>query len=187
MMDARYEGRAADYRVHALRLAQELVALCSDCSVTVATAESCTAGMVASTIAGVPGASDVLRGGAVTYVNEVKHDLLGVSQEVLDSVGAVSFACACQMAESARHVFGSSLAVSITGFAGPGGGTAEDPVGTVYIGIASRDGSRAERCHFEGDRDDVRAAACRRACECLLSAAHELQASGTVSFSFFDA
>ena len=84
-------------------------------------------------------------------------------------------------------MFGSNLAVSITGFAGPGGGTAEDPVGTVYIGIASRDGSRAERCHFEGNRDDVRAAACRRACECLLSAAHELQASGTVSFSFFDA
>ena len=158
MMGDRYEGRAADHRVHALRLAQELVALCSDCSVTVATAESCTAGMVASTIAGVPGASDVLRGGAVTYVNEVKHDLLGVSQDV---------------------------AVSITGFAGPGGGTAEDPVGTVYIGIASRDGSRAERCHFEGDRDDVRAAACRRACECLVSAAHELQAVGTVSFSFF--
>ena len=66
MMGDRYEGRAADHRVHALRLAQELVALCSDCSVTVATAESCTAGMVASTIGGVPGASDVLRGGAVT-------------------------------------------------------------------------------------------------------------------------
>lgn len=155
----------------AAQVATQLVACATKVGVTVATAESCTAGMVASTIAGVPGASEVLRGGAVTYVNEIKHKVLGVSQETLDTVGAVSADCARQMATGARVLFETDCAVSVTGFAGPGGGTPEEPVGTVYLGIATPAGVRAERCQFAGDRTAVREAACLRACELLLEAA----------------
>ena len=136
--------------------AQRLVAFASAHGLTVATAESCTAGRVAAVVGGVPGASEVLRGGAVTYMNEIKHRVLGVSEKTLATVGAVSERCACEMATGARALFGSDAAVSITGFAGPGGGTADNPVGTVYLGIADQDGARAVRRHFNGDRDDVR-------------------------------
>ncbi len=159
----------------AAQVAAQLVSCATEAGVTVATAESCTAGMVASTIAGIPGASEVLRGGAVTYVDDIKHKVLGVRQETLDTVGAVSHDCACQMAAGARALFETDCAVSVTGFAGPGGGTAEEPVGTVYLGIATPEGVRAERCHFEGDRTAVRETACLRACELLLEAAQKIR------------
>lgn len=166
-----------DGQARALRAAGEvatgLVHACQQLGLTVATAESCTAGLVASTIAQVPGASEVLHGGAVTYVNEIKHRVLGVSQETLDTVGAVSFDCARQMAEGARRVFGADLAVSVTGYAGPGGGSSRDPVGTVYFGIAAPDTFSVTRCCFAGDRAAVRAQACTRALELLLAAAAE--------------
>lgn len=165
-----------DVRGRAEVAARELVRWCSERGITVATAESCTAGMVVSTIADVPGASEVLRGGAVTYVNQIKHAVLGVSQEVLDTVGAVSVPCAREMAQGARRVFSSDVAVSITGYAGPGGGTEEDPVGTVYLGVATAQGVQVERCSFEGDRAQVRAAACARAIELLCTGAQSLQA-----------
>lgn len=177
----------ADLMAEAEQTARELVACAGAAGLTVATAESCTAGMVASTIADIPGASEVLRGGAVTYVNEIKHRVLSVSRETLDGVGAVSSACACEMAQGARRVFETDVAVSVTGFAGPGGGTPEEPVGTVYIGLAWADDVRAERCRFTGDRTAVRQAACLRACEHLLGACRELGDRGVVSFQYLEA
>lgn len=164
----------SDLETEAEAVARQLVSVTAGAGLTVATAESCTAGMVASTIADVPGASEVLRGGAVTYVNEIKHRVLGVRRETLDGVGAVSSACACEMAEGARRVFGTDVAVSVTGFAGPGGGTPEEPVGTVYFGVASPEGTRFERCSFSGDRSAVRRAACLHACELLRDVCREL-------------
>ena len=154
--------------------AQRLVTFASAHGLTVATAESCTAGRVAAVVGGVPGASEVLRGGAVTYVNEIKHRVLGVSEKTLATVGAVSERCACEMAAGARALFGSDAAVSITGFAGPGGGTADNPVGTVYLGIADQDGARAVRRHFNGDRDDVRWQATMEALRLLRSSCEDI-------------
>lgn len=154
----------------AREVAHKLVDSAAACGATVATAESCTAGLVASTIASVPGASDVLRGGAVTYVNEIKHRLLGVSSETLERYTAVSSPCAREMAEGARALFQVSAAVSVTGYAGPGGGTAEDPVGTVYFGISTASGVDTHRKVFSGSRDEVRWQAAAFALELLCSA-----------------
>lgn len=143
--------------------AARLVNACSARQLTVSTAESCTAGMVASAIAGIPGASSVLRGGAVTYVNEVKHAVLGVSEDSLERYTEVSSQVAEEMAEGSRRVFTSDIAVSLTGYAGPGGGTDLNPVGTVYIGCSDANHTMSERCAFAGDRDAVRAQAALRA------------------------
>ncbi|MDM8299798.1 CinA family protein [Collinsella tanakaei] len=143
--------------------AARLVEACSSRQLTVSTAESCTAGMVASAIAGIPGASSVLRGGAVTYVNEVKHAVLGVSERSLECYTEVSSQVAEEMADGSRRVFSSDIAVSLTGYAGPGGGTEINPVGTVYIGCSDAFRTSSERCMFAGDRDAVRAQAALRA------------------------
>ena len=123
---------------------------------TVSTAESCTAGMVASLIADIPGASEVLRGGAVTYCDDIKHQVLGVSIETLDRFTAVSMQTAQEMAQGSRQLFSSTVAVSLTGYAGPGGGTSADPAGTVYIGIDSARGTRSHRYVFQDTRNVVR-------------------------------
>lgn len=148
--------------------ARELVDRARGIGLTLATAESCTAGLVAARIADIPGASDVLRGGAVTYCDAVKRRVLGVSEDTLRLQSAVSDPCAREMAVGARGLFEADMAVSITGYAGPGGGTLDDPAGTVYIGLA--DGRRATcaRCSFEGSRNDVRAHAALFALQMLL-------------------
>jgi len=118
----------------------------------VATAESCTGGAVAARLVAVSGSSAYFMGGVVPYANEAKRDLLGVPQETLERHGAVSVETALAMAQGARRAFGTDLAVSTTGVAGPGGGSAAKPVGLVYIALAA-DG--AERCHryiWDGDR-----------------------------------
>ena len=120
---------------------------------TIATAESCTAGMIGARIGDIPGASDVFLGGVISYANEVKEDVLGVSSETLRSVGAVSEECAAQMAEGARKRIGSDIAVSVTGIAGPGGGTPEKPVGTVCFGVSTAAGTYTETKHFSGKSD----------------------------------
>ena len=110
----------------------------------IAAAESCTGGMVTQKITNVSGASAVLDGSIVSYANEIKAGLLGVSEEVLKQKGAVSSECALQMAEGVRKLMGADIGVSVTGIAGPTGGTAEKPVGTVYIAVSTVEGSRAE-------------------------------------------
>ncbi|WP_448658135.1 CinA family protein [Sphingomonas sp. CJ99] len=105
---------------------------------TVVLAESCTGGLVAAALTEIPGASDVLLGSLVTYSNEAKMDLLGVSLDVLETFGAVSVATAWRMAQSALNQTGASVAVAITGIAGPGGGTPKKPVGTVVFARAER-------------------------------------------------
>ena len=123
---------------------------------TFGTAESLTGGMIAAKVASVSGASAVLMGGVVAYDPRVKHEVLGVEQAVIDTVGVVSRECAMQMALGARRVLGVDVAVSATGIAGPTGGTPETPVGTVFIGCADATGVRVDECHFTGDRQSVR-------------------------------
>jgi PncC family amidohydrolase len=122
----------------------------------VSTAESCTGGMIASRIVGVPGASAVFLGGAVTYAPELKTALLGVRARTIEECGVVSREVAREMAEGCRARFGTELAISVTGLAGPGGGTEDVPVGRVFIGIAGPGETRVIRETFSGDRETVR-------------------------------
>ena len=136
-------------------------------------AESCTGGLAAAAVVAVAGASEIFYGGIVSYDSSVKQKLLGVSQTVLDTVGAVSEACAAQMAKGARAAIGTNIAVSVTGLAGPGGGSAEKPVGTVYIGIDSARGSRVLGLSL-GDAGDRTAIRERAVYEMLAAAIEEV-------------
>ncbi|MCW2867052.1 MAG: Competence/damage-inducible CinA-like protein [Marmoricola sp.] len=138
---------------------EEVVALeLLDRGWTISTAESCTAGLLAGRLADRPGSSAYLLGGLVTYANEAKRDLLGVPQELLDTVGAVSAEVARAMADGARDRLGTDVGVGITGVAGPGGGTAEKPVGLVHLCATSGDGGVVAReVRLGGDRAGVRA------------------------------
>ena len=136
---------------------------------TCATAESCTGGGVGYAITGVSGSSAVFWGGIISYDNSVKRDVLGVPEEVLATKGAVSSECATAMAEGVRRRLNTDLAVSITGIAGPGGGSAEKPVGLVWFGLASKLGTTTEKKIFPGDREAVRTAAIEYALGLLLA------------------
>ena len=150
--------------------AEKLVKVLTEKKMTCATAESCTGGGVGYTITAVPSASAVFWGGIISYDNSVKHGVLGVPEEVLATKGAVSSECAAAMAEGARRRLETDLAVSITGIAGPGGGSAEKPVGLVWFGVASPSGTITEKEIFPGDREAVRAAAIEHALQLLLNA-----------------
>src|ERR1044072_535574 len=130
--------------------------LCRAQGLTLATAESCTGGLVAAGLTSVPGSSDVFLGGVVTYANEVKARELGVPHELLERHGAVSAEVAEAMAAGARDLLGADVAVAITGIAGPDGGTPEKPVGLVYLHAESPSGSRTADFVFPGDRDGIR-------------------------------
>lgn len=138
------------------RVAENLVALLRARGMTCATAESCTGGGVGALVTSVAGSSDVFAGGVISYSNEVKRRVLGVSAGALEEFGAVSAQVAAQMAEGARRLLGVDFAVSLTGIAGPGGGSDEKPVGLVWFGLASAEGVRTEKAIFRGDRADVR-------------------------------
>ena len=135
---------------------------------TVATAESCTGGMIGGLLTAVPGASRVFKGGVISYTNEIKNRLLGVDGELLETCGAVSAPVAEAMARGARAALGTDLAVSVTGLAGPGGDEYGNPVGTVFVGFADKKTVRAEEYHFAGDREAVRQQAVRAALEGIL-------------------
>lgn len=151
--------------------ARTLVDLLNAASLTCSTAESCTGGGIGAAITSVPGASAVFNGGAIVYANSAKRDVLGVPAEILDKCGAVSAECAAAMAEGARRLYRTDLAVSATGIAGPGGGSAEKPVGLVWFAIASSGGVRAEKALFPGGRDEIRAEAVIHAIGMLSAAA----------------
>jgi PncC family amidohydrolase len=123
---------------------------------TLATAESCTGGLIAGAITDVAGASSVFAGGVVTYTNGLKERLLGVPHEILLNYGAVSEPVAQAMAIGAQDRLGADYAVAVTGIAGPGGGTEEKPVGLVYIAVARPGAVVVHRHHFAGDRGAVR-------------------------------
>jgi len=143
----------------AMSVAEKLVTLLKANGLTCGTAESCTGGGVGSAITGVPGSSAVFAGGIISYANDIKERVLGVSAETLATVGAVSSESAAQMAKGARELLRVDLAVSLTGIAGPDGGSPEKPVGLVWFGLATPNGVRTEKAIFRGDREAVRAQA----------------------------
>ncbi len=119
---------------------------------TLSTAESCTGGMISQLITSVPGASDYFLGSVTSYANSVKEGVLGVPAEIIETFGAVSSECVAKMAEGVRRLTGSDFSVATSGIAGPGGGSAEKPVGLVWIGVCSPAGTKTESLVFKGDR-----------------------------------
>ena len=164
-------------------LASVVIDLCRDASMRIAVAESCTGGMLGSHITDVPGASDVFHGGLIAYDNRVKRQLLGVLDSDLAEQGAVSEPVALQMAKGIRVRLGTEIGVSITGIAGPGGGTPEKPVGTVWIAVDVSEGrppiprpdgeppitpyAEARVFHFIGNRDEIRYRAAQAALDMI--------------------
>ena len=141
-------------------------------NMTIATAESCTGGMIGAALTAVSGVSECYGFGVVTYANEAKEKLLGVSHTTLETVGAVSYETACEMAQGALKLSGADIAISVTGIAGPGGGTEEKPVGLVYIGIAQKNGEvKAYKNNFLGGRDAVRTQTVVKALELAIKTA----------------
>ena len=135
---------------------KDVIKKATDKSLQLSTAESCTGGLIAGSLTAIAGSSAVVQGGVVSYSNDVKQGVLGVLQTDLASKGAVSSEVAQQMCEGSRKLLKTDIAVSVTGIAGPGGGSAEKPVGTVWFGVASAAGTKSEVKHFDGDREQVR-------------------------------
>jgi nicotinamide-nucleotide amidase len=147
-------------------LAAVVLDLCRARKLKLAVAESCTGGLLGERLTNIPGSSDAFLGGVIAYDNAVKRELLGVSAEALDEHGAVSEPVALQMAAGIRKRTGADLGVSVTGIAGPGGGTAEKPVGLVWIAVDAND-AKARRFHVGGDRAEIRQRAAQAALEML--------------------
>jgi nicotinamide-nucleotide amidase len=147
-------------------IAAVVLDLCRARGLTIAVAESCTGGMLGERLTSVPGSSDVFLGGVIAYHNDIKRDALGVRQADLDAFGAVSEPVALQMAAGVRERMGADIGISVTGVAGPGGGTAEKPVGLVWIAAHVSDG-KARRLHAGGDRAEIRQRAVQAALEML--------------------
>jgi nicotinamide-nucleotide amidase len=151
-----------------LALAEAVVARCRARNWRLATAESCTGGLVAAALTAIAGSSDVVERSFVAYSNEAKIELLGVSAETIATHGAVSAETTAAMARGTIARAPVDLAVAVTGVAGPGGGTPQKPVGLVYLGVAKKDGTaRVERRIFSGDRALIRNAALVLALELL--------------------
>ena len=155
-------------------LAKTLALQCIEKKVTFGTAESCTGGLISAFITDIAGASAVFYGGIVSYDNSIKEKLLGVHAETLREKGAVSSETALEMSAGAVRALGVDLAVSVTGIAGPGGGTDKKPVGLVYISVASQRGLSVTENHFSGDRESVRLQTVQKALSLLLAEAEQL-------------
>ena len=156
-----------------LSLAENVLAACRARGWRLATAESCTGGLVAAALTAIAGSSEVIERGFFTYSNAAKHELLGVQRETIAEHGAVSAETAAAMARGAVVRAGVDLAVSVTGIAGPGGGTPQKPVGLVYLGIATRtSAARVERRVYSGDRTEIRRAALVEALRMLAAEAN---------------
>ena len=149
-------------------LAREVIARLKSEGKTLATAESCTGGLLGKLLTDVPGASSVYKGGVISYVNEVKHRLLGVDQQALDVCTAVSRETAHEMAKGAREVVRSDAGVSTTGLAGPDGDGTGRPVGLVYVALDMEGFSYCRELHLTGDRAEIRDQTAREALSMLL-------------------
>jgi PncC family amidohydrolase len=158
-------------------LVSSLQALCLERGVTVATAESCTGGLIAKLITDVSGSSGYFRGGIVSYSNEVKVRLLGVPEEQLAAHGAVSAQVARSMAVGARDSTGADLAIAVTGVSGPSGGSAAKPVGLTYVAAADALGVEVRRFVWAADRLGNREATARAAFEMLLDRVKAIRAA----------
>ncbi len=151
-------------------LARKVIEVCASQKKKIVTAESCTGGLVAAVLTQISGSSAVVERGFITYDNGAKVEVLGVMPELLEQAGAVSGEVAEAMAQGALEFSHADIAVSVTGIAGPTGGTPQKPVGLVYIGLANRDGAIFHyKCMFKGDRDDVRMQAVGEALKLLMS------------------
>ena len=160
-----------DFPAEIINRAEFLIELCRDKNIRLSTIESCTGGLLSGCLTDVAGSSDVLDRGFVTYSNEAKHEEVGVRQKSLEQFGAVSDVVAREMCAGAMRRDGVGATVSLTGIAGPGGGTDIKPVGLVFIGIATRSVAPvAHRYVFNGNRQEVRAAAIVKALELLTTA-----------------
>ncbi len=151
-----------------MSLEEQVVSILLEKGLTLTTAESCTAGLIASRLVNVPGISSVFMQGYITYSNESKQRLIGVSKESLETYGAVSSRVAEEMAAGAAESAGCDVAISCTGIAGPDGGTKEKPVGLVYMGCYVKGKLTVLENHFSGSRQEVREASAKKALELLL-------------------
>jgi nicotinamide-nucleotide amidase len=152
--------------------AEALLSRCRNRGLKLATAESCTGGMIAATLTAISGSADVFERGYITYSNEAKTEMLGISAGLIETAGAVSEEVARAMAEAAVARSRADFAVSVTGIAGPTGGSTDKPVGLVWLGLAGREGPvRTERHVFPGDRSHIRIATVARAFAMLREAA----------------
>lgn len=158
-----------------MSVAFTLIPALTERHLTIATAESCTGGLIGAALTDVPGASAVYLGGVISYANEVKIGLLGVDADTLAQNGAVSSPVAAMMAQGARAATGADVAVSTTGIAGPGGGTPEKPVGTVWVGVATPSGVETHLLSLAptASREAIRAETVERALGFVLKAIGE--------------
>jgi nicotinamide-nucleotide amidase len=162
----------SDDRIRAL--AEAVLARCREKKLMIATAESCTGGMIAGALTDIAGSSDVVERGFVTYSNRAKTEMLGVPAALIGRHGAVSAEVARAMASGALEHAPVELAVAVTGIAGPGGGSADKPVGLVHLATARRGEELQSEHHvFPGDRDAIRRATVERALELLIAAAEQ--------------
>jgi nicotinamide-nucleotide amidase len=145
-------------------LAAVVLDRCRGLKLTLAVAESCTGGMLGERVTNIPGSSDVFLGGVIAYHNDVKKELLGVTAQLLEEHGAVSEQVALQMAAGIRERTGADVGISVTGIAGPGGGTPEKPVGLIWVAVHASD-AKARRFHVGGDRAEIRQRAAQAALE----------------------
>jgi PncC family amidohydrolase len=139
-----------------LSLSSEIGKLLTDESLTIASAESCTGGLIGHILTGVSGSSQYYLGGVIAYSNRIKEEILGVQSQTLVQHGAVSKETACEMAKGIRKIFEADIGVATTGIAGPTGGTPTKPVGLVWIGISTKPNTQAFEYHFKGSRNDVK-------------------------------
>ncbi len=138
----------------------QLHALCLARNATIATAESCTGGLISALLTSLPSSSSYFLGGVCSYSNESKSNLIRVPAELIRKHGAVSESVAKSMAEGARAVFDADYSVAVTGIAGPGGGTIDKPVGTVFVSFYAKGVITVEHLSLQGDRDSIRAQTC---------------------------
>ena len=151
-----------------LIMASKLVKITNEKKNTLATAESCTGGLIAGAITAIPGSSSIFHRGYVTYSNLAKQQVLNVQSYELSKFGAVSEEVASQMAIGAKLNSNADISVAVTGIAGPSGGSEEKPIGTVFIAVASNEDITVKNCLFEGDRAEIRMSTVRTALEIIL-------------------